>query len=712
MSIITPIAPREDIPNFAPRLYGIGLLIVGIMATGAFLVTKYMDVDLARDMQGWQEKLNLIAESRTADVNQYVTGNFKELRALADNPSLQLYMAELQATKEADKLAGEPSQKSYLRNLLLFTAQRSGFSPVNNSSAIPANVQQPGKNGLAILNNQGDMLVSTVMAAASKELVMDHAKQAEAGKEALIDIRKDKDGAAYIGFTVPIFSIQGDRSASAQIGRVVGIKMLDSSFFDLLKHPGTIEKTLETVLIRSGGETIEYLSPLQDGTESLGKTVAFNADKFSEASLMQTSGSFIFDQKDYRDKLVLATSRTISGAPWALIVKIDRAEALATSDQRRASMAIFLFLIVAIITLIVFAIWWRAHSIRAVMMSKHFRRLAAKSQAQEQLLRLVSDHQPESIYMVDSDMKVHFANYEASVDSHMALESMIGKNMADVRGGAVAKRIADQCKTVMAGGHIAYDMQRFKENGKQRIVRSGYVPLAHIPVANLPNPTPGILIIEQDISEVMNEREQRLKTQRQLVETLLMLVDKRDPFASYHSKMVSQIAFEVAQEMELDSVSVETASKAGALMNIGKIVVPTELLTKTGALTTDEKRIIHDSMNGAAELLSQVSFDGPVVDTIRQWQEKWDGTGPLGMRGDDVLITARIIAVANAFVGMISPRSWRTAITIEAANKFLLAQSDEHFDRRVVVAMVNFVENHNGREWINKILEGQQKNAA
>ncbi|MBY0408072.1 MAG: hypothetical protein K2Q01_10305, partial [Rickettsiales bacterium] len=232
--------------------------------------------------------------------------------------------------------------------------------------------------------------------------------------------------------------------------------------------------------------------------------------------------------------------------------------------------------------------------------------------------------------------------------------------------------------------------------------------LAHIPLVNLPKPTRGVLVVEQDITEVMHEREQRLKTQRQLIETLVTLVDKRDPFSANHSKLVSQLAYEVAVQMELDSITTETTSKAGSLMNIGKIIVPTELLTKASALTFEEKRTIHESMNSAAELMEGVDFGGPVAETLRQWQEKWDGSGPLGLRGEDILISARIIAAANAFIGMVSPRSWRNAMSVEAASKFLLEQSDVLFDRRVVVALVNFMDNHDGSAWLQNALGSKQ----
>ena len=260
----------------------------------------------------------------------------------------------------------------------------------------------------------------------------------------------------------------------------------------------------------------------------------------------------------------------------------------------------------------------------------------------------------------------------------------------------------------MQSRQVGYDEQRAIHDGEEKVIRSAYVPLDHIPVAELPKNTPGVMVVEQDISEVVREREGRLETQRQLIRTLVTLVDKRDPFAANHSQLVAQVAYEIAVEMGLDDVMAETTSISGSLMNIGKIVVPAELLTKTSKLTEAERAIIHDSMNAAADLLSGISFDGPVAETLRQWQEKWDGSGSLKLKGEEILVSARIIAVTNAFIGMISPRSWRTAMPIEAANKFLLDQSGSHFDHRVVIALINFVENHSGSEWLKKILDGQK----
>ena len=716
MSSPQPLLVTEENPTSTPKIYGILLLVAAIVVCGFVLANSFTKSMGARDVQIWREKLNLIAESRVADVDEWVSGNFKELRTLADNPSLQLYMTELQVMKDADKKGSakedmsEPSQQSYLRNLMLYTAQRAGFGS-GNANAIPANVQQGSKSGLALMDNEGHILVSTVIAPDTKELMTNQAAQSVAGKETLIDISKDKTGSAYIGFIVPIYGIQGDHTAAAQIGRVVGIRTLDTSgLFPLLKHPGTTEKTLETVIVRSHDDKVEYLSPLMDGSEALSLEEPLHLQKSAAAELLAASGSFVSDFIDYRGKHVLATSRTVNGTPWLLIIKIDADEALADSLQRRASLQMVLFLLVAVIALIVAATWWRANSKRSGRLSIYFKRVAELSKAQEDLLRLVADHQLEPIYIVDADSNVQFANKKAANDAHMSLEALSGRSLWDVRGGAKAKHIAEKCNDVLKSGEIAHEVYREslgKERDAQKVFRNAYIPLAHIPLVTLPNPTQGVLVVEQDITEVMHEREQRLKTQRQLIETLVTLVDKRDPFSANHSKLVSQLAYETAIQMELDSMTIETTSKAGSLMNIGKILVPTELLTKASALTFEEKRAIHESMNTAAELMDGISFDGPVAETLRQWQERWDGGGPMGLRGEDILISARIIAAANAFIGMVSPRSWRNAMSIEAANKFLLDQSDTLFDRRVAVALINFMDNHKGKEWLVRVLDGK-----
>ena len=688
------------------KFYGVALIIAIIAILGFWLTIKFTEADLARDLRSWEEKLNLIAESRTSEVTGWISSHFKNLRSLAGNPSLQLYLSEAQSEKP-DKDGQEPAARSYLRNLLIFTAEQNGFNSPS-TAMVNANIQQDTKNGLAVLDKENRIIASTAMPPALSELIIAQSKALPRAKESLIDIQKSEEGTIYIGFSVPIFSIQGEHNEESQVGMLTGIKTVDANLYDLLKHPGVTENTLEAILVKAGDGKVHYLSPLQDGSSPLVKELSLDTQNFSDALLIANPGSFSGGKKDYKEKDVLATSRALPGTPWTLILKVDSQEALAEGTKRRAGTVILFFMIMAVIGLTIAAIWWHAHSKRSLFMSRHFRKMAAQSIAQENLLRLVTDHQGDPIYIIDSNYVFHFANQRAANLSKTTIEFMNGKQLSDVRGKERASYIQEHCERALKNKRIVYDIADIQNDKGDKTVRTSFIPLPHIPVASLPDPTPGVLIVEHDITEIVKERERRLHIQNHLIQTLVKLVDRRDPFAANHSLMVSQISHKVATHMELRPVIIETARIAGCLMNIGKILVPTELLTKSGSLTDDEKKIVSESMHIAPSILNDIDFDGPVADTLRQWQERWDGSGPLGLRGEETLVAARIIAVANAFIGMISPRSWRHAIPIESATKTLLEQADTHFDRRVVIALMNYVENRNGRAWLEQILKNHK----
>ncbi len=690
-----------------PWMYGMVLLIFGIIIGGLIFIARFNDADYQRDVQNWKEKLNLIAENRKTDVSHFISGNFSELRTLADNPSLKLYLTELDMIPQIPDAPAdsEPSQKSYLRNLLVFTAQRAGFMGKSVTDVIPANIPSENKSGLLVMGKDDQLIVGTPMVNTALARLTDLAKTQKAGEEGLIDMHKDTDGTLYIGFSVPIYSIQGEHNAESQIGKIVAIKTIDDNLFNLLKQPGSTEKTLENVLVRvnKDGQT-EYLSPLQDGE----KPILKNEKHTVMESLSGKDNMFLADERDYRGAPVLAMSRSIEGTDWKLISKIDISEAFAESGAHRLSLKMVFTLVIAVIVLILITMWWYASSRHSLMASSYFKKVAIKSRAQEHLLRLVTDYQPEAIYIVDENQNYRFANKNVAEAASMSAESVAGKTVSDVRGSVRAGQVKEQCDNALASWQPVYAVHHEYGGKDEIIIRSGYIPIKEIPVASLPEKTKGVLVVEQDVSEVYHERERRLSIQKQLVQTLLNLVDKRDPFAANHSFLVSQIAYHIASDMKLDSAVIEATKTAANLMNIGKILVPSELLTKTGQLTEDEKNTIHNSMDAASELLDKVEFDGPVSETLKQWQEKWDGTGALKLKGDDILVSARIIAVSNAFIGMISPRSWRSAMTIEAANKFLLDQSGSYFDPRVVVALIHYVENESGREWINSIIKNNK----
>ena len=113
------------------------------------------------------------------------------------------------------------------------------------------------------------------------------------------------------------------------------------------------------------------------------------------------------------------------------------------------------------------------------------------------------------------------------------------------------------------------------------------------------------------------------------------------------------------------------------------------------------------------DLIENVTFEGPVIETIRQFGETWDGHGPLGLKEEEIIETARILAVANAFVGMVSARAYRSAMPFRKVADILMEQSKTKYDRRPVTALINFLENRGGmRRWAHFRVDPTVEDAA
>ncbi|HZW72504.1 MAG TPA: HD domain-containing phosphohydrolase [Caldimonas sp.] len=232
------------------------------------------------------------------------------------------------------------------------------------------------------------------------------------------------------------------------------------------------------------------------------------------------------------------------------------------------------------------------------------------------------------------------------------------------------------------------------------MLQSSHIPLPPMHLAQGPDLPRSVLVVEHDVTDLARERERRERTLKQLVAALTAAVDRRDCFASDQSTRVAALARTIALEMGLSPELAETAETAGNLMNFGKLLVPPELLTKAGQLSEEERALIRASIQTTADIIAGIEFDGPVVETLREMQERVDGNGPRGLKGEAIPVTARVVAVANAFVAMASPRAYRSGGDVDGAVDALLRETGSAFDRRVVAALITYLDSRGGRaEW-------------
>jgi len=689
------------------------LAAVGASIFGAF---KFVEDERTRSLQEWQIRLGIVADSRSSAINDWMEDNFKTMRELAENASLQLYMSEIasanapaQADAEEDPFAIAGSdgaaETTYLRNILTATAERTGFKPPVEAAEVSANIERAGVAGLGLVDAEGLPVASSPGMPPMTGRLKDAALLALQGEPAIIDIYIGPSNLPTIGFALPVYGIQDDGSGAKGIGAVIGIKIIDEDLFAKLKQPGQLSETSETYLVRPKGITAEYLSPLKDGTPPLKRALAMDTPELAAAFAITSPGGFAI-KRDYLGEEVLMTSRPISGAPWILVRKINRAEALAESETRLTTLLTVFILIIVGVTIAVFAVWRHGSSLRATQAAQNFKVSSERFENLSKFMNLISNSHPAGIVAVGQDTTYTYANEPAANEAGISVEDMIGKTMAAVMGPIKAqvyteindKIIKRFIETGDRDGCRQMHINVFGDDDDDEAEDLKVIKSDHIPLRGDRDHPPGILMILEDITELTRERRRSEKMLRQLIDTLVSVVDRRDPFSANHSTHVAEVAKAVAEEMGTDDVSAKTVDIAGSLMNLGKIFIPPELLTKTGDLTPEERQTLVSSYLVSVDLLKDVTFEGPVVDTIRDMGETWDGKGPLGKEGENILETARILAVANAFVGMVSARAYRDAMTFEKVSDILLSDTGSKFDRKPVSALINFLENRDGKE--------------
>ena len=169
------------------------------------------------------------------------------------------------------------------------------------------------------------------------------------------------------------------------------------------------------------------------------------------------------------------------------------------------------------------------------------------------------------------------------------------------------------------------------------------------------------------------------------IEALALAIEAKDHTTHEHLQRVRVYAIEVAKELGVKGPELEALHAAALLHDIGKLAVPEHIISKPGRLSPEEfeKMKIHTLVG--AEILERVRFPYPVVPIVRAHHEKWDGSGyPLGLKGAEIPIGARILSAVDYLDALASDRQYRRALPLRDVMQKLAAESGKSFDPKVV----------------------------
>ena len=180
-----------------------------------------------------------------------------------------------------------------------------------------------------------------------------------------------------------------------------------------------------------------------------------------------------------------------------------------------------------------------------------------------------------------------------------------------------------------------------------------------------------------------------LRSMEDSIKAIAATVEARDPYTSGHQSRVSQLAVAISKEMGLPDETINGIGLAASVHDLGKISVPAEILSKPGGLTEVEFMLVKQHVQRGYDILKDIEFPWPLATNVWQHHERLDGSGyPQGLKGDQIMLGSRILAVADVVEAMASHRPYRPALGIEAALEEIELHRGTLYDQDVVDACI------------------------
>lgn len=181
---------------------------------------------------------------------------------------------------------------------------------------------------------------------------------------------------------------------------------------------------------------------------------------------------------------------------------------------------------------------------------------------------------------------------------------------------------------------------------------------------------------------------------RETITGLGSAVELREPFTNGHQLRVNELSVAIARKLHLSKDEIKGISLAAKIHDLGNLVVSSKILNKAGELSEEEFEIMKTHTTAGYDILKKINFPWPIADYVSQHHEYINGTGyPNNLKGDKILLGAKIICVADVFEAMTSERTYRKSFDTDYALNFLEEGKGKMFDPKVVEKAVQLIKN-------------------
>jgi|GEM_PF-3498749 len=613
-------------------------LLVTIAIASALLIYRFAQDTAEREVQSWQSQLSAEAYAQAQLFNDWVAQLEAQTQSLAQNNSVRLYLSTRAEENDEQILNG---QQEYLRNLLTITAENLGLNVIGGSG-VKADRTSSARDGLALIDNDGNVIAA-----------LGSGQGFEASGPAL---QLSNTGQRALTLQASVFPIQG----GTPLGSVILTRAFDEQAQSFLspkitrsisRHHYLAEKTegqLRTIL----GDTAGLIYRIPSGSG------------FSQTQITPNNR-------------LIGVSAPIDKLNLELLVSVSEKQVLTPIYERRNLMMTTLGLSFGVLIIGVLLAWRHGASVRV-------ERALKKEEGLRRLFKLVADKQPTAVLIVDEREIIVFANAVAAKISKADASELSGKTLNAIFGPAASQPFSQMLQMVGETQEWS-DMTTAMDFGNgQRLGRLLGAPLSADELGEK-----ATVLIWDDLTDVMEAQKRKEKSLEDLTALLTGLIDARDPYSAAQGAHIAELSKPLSEALEYDPETRSILALSSKLLNLGKVLVPREILIKASGLSSAELKLVHEARAKTTELLKDINFDAPVLDIIQ------DATG----LDEAISGPAAVLRMMNDFVSMVSPRAHRDALDVDAALEALKAR-EGFYDKASIAALIFVLEYKQGRDMV------------
>lgn len=437
---------------------------------------------------------------------------------------------------------------------------------------------------------------------------------------------------------------------------------------------------------------------LQSGMNGQLQNVMYGQDKIADIPniALDAAGNIPFGERDsvHGTSKVYSLGTKVGQQDLWVVWEQDFYQARKALESRTKTIYGVAALTALVMVLFVSGLWWWLVGNERSNVLKQFQELFKVIDEQKRLLDSINSTITDPISLTDTKGVYHYVNKAFAQAVGREPGDIPGLDTSAVFGFDTAKRLNSTDQHVIMTSESVTSNETIWLQSQKHYFQISKAPLRESGNRNVI----GVVSVFRDITQVVETEQRSRRVVQQTIDALVQAIEKSDPFLGGHSRIMGATARLMCKAMNLSAEDTSTIETAATLSQIGKMFVPRAVLTKPGILTDEEKKVMEQHVEHTKNILKGIEFDLPVLDAIYQMNERLDGHGyPLGLKGDEINIHARVLAVANAFTAMARPRSYRPAMDTETVLSVLEKQSDS-YDHNVVKVLRDVLHTPEGEK--------------